>query len=109
VGQEEDARAVGTAETEPHRWLRLFSRPYGTGIPWPVDPALKRRATIKRPSGTRIRFSDDKELAIRSRVSVSLRPLRIPWRTLRFKILFFHMAAEIKVFNRKGRQGIRKG
>src|ERR1700736_3300480 len=29
-----------------------FTRPSGTEFAWPCDPALKRRATFGRPSGT---------------------------------------------------------
>ena len=34
------------------RNIRGFSRPYGTGIIFSPYPALKRRATIRRPCGT---------------------------------------------------------
>ena len=32
-----------------------FSRPCETEIPSPLNRALKRRATIRRPSGTRVK------------------------------------------------------
>jgi len=31
---------------------RRFRLPYGTGVVCAVDPALKRRTTIRRPPGT---------------------------------------------------------
>jgi len=41
----------GTAEIRRGDWVH-FSRAYGTGSDLPPYPALKRRATINRPSGT---------------------------------------------------------
>jgi hypothetical protein len=40
---------AGTLETNS---LHHFNRPYGAAITLPIHPALKRRATIRRPYGT---------------------------------------------------------
>jgi hypothetical protein len=49
---ERHTRAAGTPEMPP-KPDNYFNRPYGTEINSVQDPALKRRATIKRSYGTR--------------------------------------------------------
>jgi len=64
-------------ETMRVPWARLnptagqgFSRPYGTGILRFANPALKRRATIGRPSGTPNHLSFVPQAAAHCRASL---------------------------------------
>jgi hypothetical protein len=44
-----------------------FSRPCETEIPSPLNRALKRRATLRRPSGTRVKVQTADAIKVRMR------------------------------------------
>jgi hypothetical protein len=45
-----------------------FTRPCETEIPSPLNPALKRRATIRRPFGTRVKVQPVEAIKVRSKI-----------------------------------------